>query len=165
MGDVRMIQTKVRNQPSGGGYRNVGGSILSPKTKSNGYKEVAVSIAPQVRRMFYVHRLVAEAFIGEIKRGYSVNHKDGNKANNRVENLEIVTYSENVKHSYRVLGHRSNPLRGEDSHFCKITGSVVKRVKELLKTGMRQKDIGAIVGLGQSHVSRIHRGESWSHIK
>lgn len=48
----------------------------------------------------YVHRLVAEAWIGSIPEGYEVNHKDANKWNNKVSNLEIVTKSENIRHAF-----------------------------------------------------------------
>lgn len=49
------------------------------------------------RKSYYVHRLVAWCFIGEVN-GMEVNHKDRDPSNNRLENLEIVTASENQKH-------------------------------------------------------------------
>ncbi len=54
-----------------------------------------------IHRTRKVHRLVAEAFIGPIASGLTVNHLDGNKANNDVENLEIVTRAENSQHAMR----------------------------------------------------------------
>jgi hypothetical protein len=82
----------------------------------NGYLHIVFSVDSK-KSMRYVHRLVAEAFLG-LPADMQVNHKDGNKANNRVENLEVVTQSENMKHSYRVLGN-SRPHAIEmvrDSH-------------------------------------------------
>lgn len=49
----------------------------------------------------YTHRLVAEAFMGKIEKGKCVNHKNLNKTDNRLENLEIVSYGENTSHYYR----------------------------------------------------------------
>ena len=55
-----------------------------------------------------VHRAVAKAFIPNPQGKPCVNHKDGNKLNNHVSNLEWVTYSENERHSYDVLGKKPN---------------------------------------------------------
>ena len=69
-----------------------------------------------------VHRLVAEAFIPNPENKPEVNHIDGNPSNNRVDNLEWVTRSENIKHSYRVLGRKAgfSGMRGKKSPFAKI---------------------------------------------
>ena len=54
----------------------------------------------KVRRFLRVHRAIAHAFLGEIPEGYQVNHINGDKSDNRLTNLEIVTPRENVVHSY-----------------------------------------------------------------
>lgn len=65
----------------------------------NGYSTVTLCDAPR-RKQFGVHRLVAEAFIGPIPNGFVVNHLNGDKRDNRVENIEITTPSANVQHAY-----------------------------------------------------------------
>lgn len=67
----------------------------------NGYMRVNLSGADGKHVTVAVHRLVAEAHIGAVGPGFSVNHKDGNKKNNHVSNLEIVTMAENVTHSFK----------------------------------------------------------------
>ena len=68
----------------------VKGKVLSQRKKSNGYLEIAIRTIKS-RKWFLVHRLVAQAFIDN-PHGYNqVNHKDGNKENNSVENLEWCT--------------------------------------------------------------------------
>lgn len=52
----------------------------------------------------YAHRLVWVHNNGPIPKGVEVNHKDGDKTNNRLDNLELVTHAKNIEHSYRVLG-------------------------------------------------------------
>lgn len=67
--------------------------------QDNGYCCVTLNKKKQ-----YVHRLVASAFIKNVDNKPQVNHKDGNKRNNHISNLEWVTVSENGKHAYRQLG-------------------------------------------------------------
>lgn len=71
----------------------------SKATRKNPYRKVLLC-----KYSRYIHRLVAIAFIPNPYGLPCVNHKDGNKCNNSVENLEWVSRSENVLHAYRVLG-------------------------------------------------------------
>lgn len=81
-----------------GDVRRIGASKkLSPTCNNMGYLYVSLSAKGRVKK-FTLHRLVASTFLsGE----GVVNHKDGNKQNNHVSNLEWVTYSENNKHAYK----------------------------------------------------------------
>lgn len=71
---------------------------LKGQVNKNGYKTYNISIDGEKHRL-YAHRMVAETYLPLIKGKNEVNHKDGNKLNNNVENLEWVTSSENKKHS------------------------------------------------------------------
>lgn len=74
-----------------------------------------------------MHRLVAKHFLECFDKKLEVNHKDGNKENNNIKNLEMVTRSENLKHSYRVLG-RKKPigLLGVKGYDNKTSKSVIQ---------------------------------------
>ena len=75
------------------------------KTKSGKQRYVSVSIKDHT---YMVHRLVAKAFLPDTySDGMVVNHKDGNKHNNCVDNLEWCTQAENERHSYDVLGKQA----------------------------------------------------------
>ena len=76
--------------------RKIKERILAPREHTGGYLRVQLS-----RKDFYIHRLVAETFIPNPENKPMVNHKDGNKHNNCVDNLELVTHSENEKHAYK----------------------------------------------------------------
>lgn len=107
-GRVRSIDRFITNPGNpNGGYRQYGKLLIACAAK-NGYNVVNIG---KRRGTKYVHRLVATAFLGEIPQGMTINHKDGDKSNNRIENLEIVTYRENHLHAFRVL-HRTPSCLG-----------------------------------------------------
>ena len=73
--------------------------MLKGSISEHGYRYYRLS-KNNIKRMFYAHRLVAEAFLINPDNLPVVNHKDGNKLNNNIDNLEWVGYSENIKHAY-----------------------------------------------------------------
>ncbi len=77
--------------------------VLASQCKTGRNKRYCVVTAyvDGVQQHYYVHRLVAEAFIPKPEGASEVNHKDGNPSNNRVENLEWCSRSENAKHAFR----------------------------------------------------------------
>jgi hypothetical protein len=87
------------------GYQAKNERILTPVNNGNNYWSVNLSKNGKKVR-FYVHRIVADNFIFNTENKEEVNHIDGNRANNKLSNLEWVTRSENHKHRYDVLGQR-----------------------------------------------------------
>lgn len=97
------------------------------------------------RRKVFIHQLIGECFLNESYfESAIINHKDGNRLNNSVQNLEWVTYSQNIKHAYDFLGMKC-PARKKGSEsihairikqlsisgeFIKVYGSITEAIKE-----------------------------------
>ena len=108
-GNVRTVTKKVSCHKKH--MRTVHGKVMKLTLKSIGYYQVGIS-NNGVSKSALVHRLVAEAFIPNPLKKSQVNHKDGVKTNNNVDNLEWTTPQENTLHAYRSLGvnawHKGN---------------------------------------------------------
>ena len=87
-------------------------TMLKPFVCGSGYLEIIFKVK-QKRQAKLVHRLVAEAFVSNADGKKEVNHKDGNKLNNDYRNLEWVTPSENINHSYKTLQNKGYSRRVE----------------------------------------------------
>lgn len=95
-GCVRSLSRLVKCS-RGKNFRIWKGKILSNILSAKGYYQVSLSVEGETHKV-YVHRLVAETFLED--RNETVNHKDGNKLNNCLFNLEWVSYSYNNSHAY-----------------------------------------------------------------
>jgi len=110
---------------------------------------------------FYIHRLVAIAFIPNPENKPEVNHKDGDKTNNNYWNLEWSTISENSIHAYN-LGLRYS-VKGASHAFSKLTEKDVLEIRSL-KSKMTNTAIAKLYGVCQPCISGIVNNKSWKHI-
>lgn len=126
---------------------------------SNGYYGVNMYNKKDKTSCFRaVHRMVAETFIPNPAQFEVVNHLDNNHKNNRVDNLEWTTQSENLKYAHKQ--GRTNNKSGMDCHLTKYSDDEIRQVCELLQAGYRNKDIAKMTTVSKHYISAI-RNREW----
>jgi len=116
------------------------------------------------------HRLVFFHFFGEIKDDFVINHKNGIKTDNRPENLESITQSDNVKHMWKVLNKGVKPPRnkhlvGVRHPQAKFTREEVIEIRNEIRSGKSFKVIAEERNVAQSAISSINIGKSYRDVK
>lgn len=132
--------------------------------KNSGYKTL-ILYRDNIGKNKTIHRLVASAFIPNPENKKEVNHKDGNKLNNCVENLEWCTPSENQYHSHKT-GLNISP-NGEDSVNAKIKEIDVIEIRRQYVKGDVNFSLRAIAKRFNLHPSTIYniiKFKKWKHI-
>lgn len=107
-----------------------------------------------------MHRLVLLAFVGPSK--LHANHKNGIKSDNRIENLEYLTRTENMRHAYKLALVPS--LKGVKNGRSKLTEAQVKEIRRLAKAGLSHQKIASKFSLSRNNVQRIASRKLWKHI-
>lgn len=118
-----------------------------------------------------VHTLVAQAFLGARPDGLVINHKDLNKWNNRVNNLEYVTQMENHLHarqnrdSWDTTHLDKNRRYGEEVNTAKLTADQVREIRRLYsEENVSNKELRRLYGISKGQVSKIVLRQNWKHI-
>jgi len=133
--------------------------ILKLRESKDGYLYTVFSI-DKVRKTVKAHRLVAESFLDNKENKPCVNHINGIKTDNRVENLEWCTYSENTKHAVKI-GLKKG-VKGEKSHLSKLNINDVNNIRLLYSKGnVPQLKLAKTFNISQSQVNRIVNKKNW----
>jgi hypothetical protein len=162
-GRVKSLTRKVKS--GNNALKPIPEVILKFKINKDGYCVIRPSKDGKHYDKF-VHRVVAEAFILNPENKPHVNHKWGNKKDNRAVALEWNTQSENELHAFRT-GLKEG-RKGSQHHGAKLNESQVKEIKSLYKgrgKGLSQQKIADKFGIGNVQVSRIINDQRWTHIK
>lgn len=138
--------------------------LLKPQKRKDGYCIVHLRKNENTFAL-YVHRLVAEAFIPNPENKPQVNHINGNKADNRVENLEWTNASENIMHAYNTLGKKApwRNKKGKDFPLSKIVLQIKDGV--IIAEFYGTREASRQTGYSSSGISACCRGsKKYSHV-
>jgi DNA-binding XRE family transcriptional regulator len=124
---------------------------LKPRMRKNGYQAVVLCDGNKTHS-FYVHRLVVMTFLGLVDK-MDVNHKNGNRSDNRLENLEICTRSKNICHGMWVNKN------GE----AKLTHEQSLEVKRLHMVGEKQTNIAKKFGVSKQVINYIVKNKTFKN--
>jgi hypothetical protein len=137
----------------------VSGRVVKARVDNKGYLRVILRRDKLYARR--VHRLLAVAFIPNPGNKKQINHKDGNKLNNSLENLEWCTLVENVKHAYAtgLMFTGKVPFRKDK----KLDEHKVREIKALSNT-ISKAELSRRYGVCPSVIGRIVSGDAWAHV-
>ena len=130
------------------------GNTLKPQPNGKGYLRVWIG-----KKLYFVHRLVAEEYIPNPENKLQVNHKDGNKLNNNVENLEWVDNKENRKHALNSGLH----LCGQKCPWSKLTEKDVIFIRE--NKTLTIEELADKFNVHRSTISGIINYRTWKQLK
>ena len=135
--------------------------ILKPSLCSMGYPMVGLSVNGKSKSK-RVHRIVAETFIPNPEGKPNINHINGIKTDNRVENLEWCTQKENIHHSEK--NGLAKHARGEKAGRSKLSSADVFTIKTEMKD-FSIKKICETFNVSATTISNIRRNKTWKHIQ
>lgn len=157
-GNVRSVAREY--EINGGTYKKKS-VLLKGSISSNGYHRHTLSFLNK-RVYKNTHRIVAEAFIPNSENKPQINHKDGNKLNNCVDNLEWCDAKQNLNHAYQT--GLAKGKAGSKNSMADLTESQVLEIVRFYKAGMKQVDIAKKFGQKFQNISCIVNGKSWTSV-
>jgi hypothetical protein len=142
------------------------GYIFNPKPNNKGYIMIALRRPGESRTLRLAHRIVLEAFVGPCPPNHVTNHKNCDKTDNRLENLEWVSQAYNVEHAIANDHFYFAAKMGEKNPASKLTADQVREIRRIhAKTQCRYQDLADQFGVTNVMIGKIVRREAWPHIE
>lgn len=153
-------------------YIQTNGKIFTLKAKikkltlgNNGYYHFRFK-----GRQYLLHRAIGLAFIPNPNNEATINHKDGNKLNNDIDNLEWVSYRENSLHAIRTgLRKPIDGLHGSDNHMSKLNiedvNFILENFKKPIVDRFTQAELARMFGVSSTAILKIRQRINWKHLE
>ena len=147
-----------------GKYGLLNGQLKKMKSRinDNGYEIIGLKIDGKSTTK-RIHRMIAEMYIENPNNYPIINHKDGNKLNNHISNLEWCSYSHNLKHSYDNNLRQAAPKKGSENNMAKLTEKQVLEIRKLFDKHTI-KEISEMYGVSKSCIKQIKHHRTWRHL-
>lgn len=130
--------------------------------RKDGYIGIQLYINKDNLINYQLHRLIAIAFIPNPDNKKYINHKDSNRSNNNINNLEWVTFQENVKHGYQ-FGYASN--KGSKNGFSKLNENQVLEIrKKRIEEKLTYQKLAELYNVSYACIAGIIQKTNWKHI-
>jgi hypothetical protein len=138
------------------------GRILKAGKDGHGYLQVCLCFNRD-KKTAWIHQLVAQAFLGDRPQDCVINHIDGERTNNRLNNLEYCTRSENCQHAF-AMG-LNIAVKGSDHYRAKLTELQVLEICRLYDAGgVTHRELAQRYGVCHRSIGLVIRNLSWKHI-
>ena len=155
------IETEYLISDSGSVYSIKNDKYIKPHKNHRGYLRVGIYINGKAYKVS-IHTMVIKTFGPQQKENQQVDHKDGNKENNDIENLEWVTPSENIRRAFK-LGLKT-AFKGESHAVSVYTDKFIDEMCKAISNGMSISDASKKFNFQSSYIYSIISGKNWAHI-
>lgn len=166
LGRVKSAAIFIRHD---GNWAEVGGYVKKIKIKNQninryGYKAIKLCKLGKCKTLL-VHRLVALAFIPTDNPKNQINHMDGNKENNTIENLEWVTAAENMQHAWATGLVNNKHMLGSNHHSALLNEEKVREIRRLHQTTKPPiKDLAEKFGVSVGSIKDVIYNRTWKAV-